>query len=68
MRLGWNEVDGFDIARAILRIKLVDGTVVHVWSVQPAGVGNVVTRGRSAQATLTELKAMLRDAREKETG
>lgn len=66
VQVRWEEVEGFDIQRAILRVKKVDGTVIHVWAVQPASVRDLVSRGRRAHMILAELKSLLKDARAKE--
>jgi hypothetical protein len=62
----WEEVEEFDIQRAILRVHLTNGIVVHVWAVQPAGVRDMVTRGMRAQMILADLKSLLKEARAKE--
>jgi len=64
LEVGWNEVEGFDMVTAILRIRLAEGDIVRVWAVQPAGIRHVMTRGSRADEILSELGSMLLQARD----
>jgi hypothetical protein len=64
LQLRWNDVEGFDIVTAILRIRLNSSAVVRVWAVQPAGIRHVMTRGSRADVILDELESMLSRARD----
>ena len=64
LELGWNEVEGFDMVTAILRIRLNAGGVIRVWAVQPAGIRHVMTRGSRADEILSDLGSMLSRAQD----
>jgi hypothetical protein len=58
--LGWEEVEEFDCATAILRIHRKNGALVRVWAVQPAGVSRVVmgtSRGEQIMFELDQMRA-----------
>lgn len=63
LELPWSDIEGFDMATAILRVRLIKGGVIRVWAVQPAGIRHVVTRGSRADEILEELGAMLSSAK-----
>jgi hypothetical protein len=64
LEIGWNDVEGFDMVTAILRIRLAAGDIVRVWAVQPAGIRHVMSRGSRADEILSELGSMLSQARD----
>ena len=64
LELGWNDVEGFDMVTAILRIRQNAGGVVRVWAVQPAGIRHVMTRGSRADEILSDLGSMLSRAQD----
>jgi len=63
LEIPWSDIEGFDIATAILRVRLNAGGVVRVWAVQPAGIRHVMTRGSRADEILDELGSMLASAK-----
>jgi hypothetical protein len=65
--LPWSDIEGFDMATAILRVRLAAGGIIRVWAVQPAGIRHVMSRGSKADEILGDLEAMLSSAR-RETG
>jgi hypothetical protein len=64
LELGWNDVEGFDMVTAILRIRLNTGDIIRVWAVQPAGIRHVMSRGSRVDTILDELGSMLSTARD----